>query len=799
MSISRLNRTASCFAIALVLGTGGAIVSPGISTEAAAAVVSRIQVTNNRRVDADTIRSFVTIQPGENFGAGDIDASVRQLFDTGLFSDVRIRQNGNVLVVEVLEASIVSDVTFTGNEKLTDAQLGAIAQTDLRKPYDAGTVDGDVAAIRNAYSSIGRAVTVTPNVRELADGGVAVDFQINEGDRTGVSSIEFVGNDAFGDRRLRSVISLKKSNPLSFLSRRDVYDPDRIGADEERLRRFYFNRGYADFQILATNAVLDPATNEYAVTFEVSEGQRYEFGEITIDSTVPGLDTSDLRRRLQTRTGNVYSADEVEETLIALSEEVANRGFAFAEVTPRGDRDFANRTIDVDYVIDEGARVFIERIEIRGNTRTRDFVIRREFDVSEGDAFNRTLIQKARRRLEDLGYFEKVEIRTVPGSDPDRVIVVVQVEDKSTGEFGVGAGYQTAGTGAASGRPSFDLSITERNLLGRGQFVKASVSGSTQDRTYAFSFTEPFFLGRRLAAGFDIAKEDETFDTYDSETFSGGVRLTAPLTERLSLTGFYSYSRQEYDVERGDDPLTAGVIETDACIAPTLICEDDAAFGGYVKSSLGYQLTYDALDNRRDPTSGFYADFRQEFAGVGGDANWLRSTASARYYRPLSEEFGIIGALKARGGNITSLDDELRSFDHFFVGPSILRGFESRTIGPRALNPDGSVSRSSIGGTNFVSGTAEVVFPMPLLPEELGLRGAVFADAASVWNYNGPTTVGGQTFSVIEDDFDLRASVGVSVLWSSPFGPLRLDYAEPVSKRDGDQEKNFNFGISSSF
>ena len=798
MSISRLNRTASSFALAAVLGLGAATASVGITTEAYAATVNRIQVSGNQRVDADTIRSFITIQPGQNFGSGDIDESVRQLFGTGLFADVRIRQSGNALVVEVIEASVVSNVTFTGNDKLTDAQLGVVAQTDRGEAYDPATVDGDVAAIRDAYSSIGRAVTVTPNVSQQGDGAIAVDFQINEGDRTGVSSIEFVGNDAFSDRRLRGVVSLKRSNPLSFLSRRDVYDPDRIGADEERLRRFYFNRGYADFQIVSTNAVLDPTTNEYAVTFEVSEGQRYTFGDITIDSTVRGLETETLRRRLRTRSGATYSADEVEETLIALSEEVANRGFAFAEVTPRGDRNFANQTIDVDYVIDEGARVFIERIEIRGNTRTRDFVIRREFDVSEGDAFNRTLIQKARRRLERLGYFEKVDIRTVPGSDPDRIVVVVQVEDKSTGEFGIGAGYETAGTGAASGRPSFDLSITERNLLGRGQFVKGSVSGSTQNRTYAFSFTEPFFLGRRIAAGFDIAKEEETFENYDSNTLTGGVRLTAPLTDSLSLTGFYSYSRQDYDIEFGDDPDTPGE-QTDFCLASTLICEDNARFGGYTKSSVGYQLTYNTLDNRRDPTKGFYADFRQEFAGVGGDANWLKSTASARYYRPLSEEFGIIGGVKVRGGNVTALDDELRSFDHFFVGPALLRGFESRTIGPRARDADGTISETSIGGTNFVAGTAEVVFPMPLLPEELGLRGAVFADAASTWDYNGPTTVGGNTFTVVEDDFDLRASVGVSVLWSSPFGPLRLDYAEPVSKRDGDQEKNFNFGISSSF
>ena len=784
---NRLNRTASAVAISLVLGGAASVIVPNLTPSAYAATVSRIVVQGNRRVDADTVRGFLTIRPGENFNAGDIDASIRQLFNTGLFADVRIRQEGGSLIVDVIEQSVVNQVLFRGNSKLKDSDLAQIAQTNPRSAYDAGTVAGDVTAIEEAYSRIGRGgATVTSSVEEIDEGRVNVTFDVNEGDRTKIDQIVFVGNTAFSDRRLRGVINTKRSNFLSFLNRRDVYDQDRSAFDEELLRRFYFNRGYADFQVVSTIADLDPNENAYTITVTVEEGERYDFGAINIDSTVPGLDADGLRRKLETREGNVYSAEEVEDSLIALSEEVASRGFAFAEVTPRGDRDFANRTIAVDYVIDQGPRVFIERIEIRGNTRTRDYVIRREFDVSEGDPFNRILVRRAQRRLEDLGYFETVDIRTIPGSEPDRIVLVVQVQDQSTGEFGVGAGYQQAGD-SGSGRPTFDLSITERNLLGRGQFVRGSVSGSTDDRKYAFSFTEPYFLGRRLAAGFDLSLDQAEFDDYDYEERQATVRLGAPLTENLRLTGFYSYKSEDYDIKDQDD-------------VSTVILRDARLSGGYITSSAGYVLTYDSLDDRADPRKGFFAEFRQEFAGIGGDAEWLKTTANARYYKPISEEFDIIGLVRAGAGNVTNFsDDSLRTFDHFFIGPSRLRGFESRGIGPRDGASGLNDTAGSLGGTNFVNASAEVSFPAPLIPEEVGIRGAVFADAASVWDYEGDTTIAGNDINVVNDDFDVRASVGVSVIWASPFGPLRLDYAEPVRKLDGDVEQNFNFGISSRF
>ena len=776
-------RTVSATTVALALGVAVPVALP---TVASAATVSSIVVQGNRRVEADTVRSFLTIRPGEDFSSSDIDESVRQLFGTGLFADVRVRQSGNQLIVDVIEESVVGNVSFIGNRKVQDGRLTAITQTAARDRFDPATVARDEQAIIDAYRAIGRTVTVTSETAATDDGRVDVTFRVDEGVRTRIAAINFVGNNAFSDRRLRNVINTRRSSPLAFFSRRDVYDENRIGADEETLRRFYFNRGYADFEIGSTIADFDETANEFTITITVNEGERYTFGDINIDSTVPGLDVEGLRRQITTRQGQVYSADEVEDTLIALSDTVANRGFAFAEVTPRGDRDFANRTISVDYLIDEGPRVFVDRIEIRGNSRTRDYVIRREFDISEGDAFNRIMIQRAKRRLERLDYFETVEIDTIQGSAPDRVVIVVRVEDKSTGEFGIGAGYSTGSGLDGGGRPSFDLSITERNLLGRGQFVRASVSGSASERKYALSFTEPYFLGRRIAAGFDLARDTGTYTGYDFEQRSGALRLSAPLTENLRITGFYAYRSEQYTV-------------TDPTLVNNAII-NDAALGDYVTSSVGYALNYSSFDDLRDPRSGFLAEFRQEFAGVGGDANWLKTTAKAAYVRTLNEEFDVVGTVSAAAGNIYNLGDRpLRTFDNFFNGPSRIRGFAPRGIGPRAAALDGV--GAGLGGTSVVNATAEVAFPLPVIPEEVGLRGAVFADAASVWDYGGDrdslTVVDGQT--VVNNDFDLRASVGVSLLWSSPFGPLRLDYAQPVRKVDGDEVQNFNFGISSSF
>ncbi|MCE7027332.1 outer membrane protein assembly factor BamA [Jiella avicenniae] len=779
-----------------------------------AATVNRIAVSGNSRVDAETVRGFIEIKPGQNVTEADQDAAVRRLYSTGLFSNVRISQSGGTLNIAVEENQIVNQVLFQGNSKIKDQQLNAAVQTTPRGPYSQATVDADVEAIKNAYVTIGRSdAVVTAQTQPIGQGRVNVIFNIQEGDRTKIASISFVGNNAFSDARLKQVISLRETGILSFIQRDDVYDPDRLQADEETVRRFYYNHGYADFRILSAVAELDPDQNSYYITFTVDEGERYTFGNVRIDSTIEGVDTEALYGELDTQPGDVYSAKEVENSLVNLTNALANKGFAFAQVTPRGDRDFTNHTIAIDYVIDQGPRVYVERIEIRGNTKTRDYVIRREFDLSEGDAFNQVLIQRAKQRLEDLKYFTTVKISTAPGSEPDRVIVLVDVSEKATGEISVGGGYTTSGD---SSGPVAEVGIQERNFLGRGQFIKVSAGLGTNSRSYNLSFTEPYFLGQRLAAGFDVYHTETSTDDYDVTRTGGDVRLSAPITDHLTATVAYNYKQESYGdntgrtvdnpafpadptapetidstcgdpnplgnlFDEGGNPLNAPSF-TDSPIINEAICAGD-----YRTSSLSYQFTYNTLDNNQDPRNGFIGSIGQEFAGLGGDAKYVKTTGKASYFNLLSEEWDVVGQLAGGAGNVTALGDDLRVFDNFFKGQDIVRGFDTRGIGPRQYDV-------AIGGENYANVSAEATFPIPGLNRDLGFRGAVFADAGSLWGseFEGQPGVEGT-------DFAIRASAGVGLIWASPFGPLRVNYAHPLAKEDFDDTQEFSFGFSSRF
>ncbi|KQT83443.1 outer membrane protein assembly factor BamA [Aurantimonas sp. Leaf443] len=814
---TKILRRMSALALSSTVATTAMVgVQFAVPELAQAAVVRSIQVSGNQRVEASTIRGFMQISPGQNVTEADQDEAVRRLFATGLFSDVRISQSGGTLTVQVDENQIVNQVLFQGNSKIKDEQLQAGVQTAPRGAFSKATVDADVQSIRDAYTSIGRSdAVVSSRTVPVGENRVNVVFDIQEGDRTGIETISFVGNNAFSDSRLKQVIALRESGLLSFIKRNDVYDESRLRADEETLRRFYFNRGYADFRIVSSVAELDEAQNAYFITVTVDEGERYAFGNVSIDSTVEGVDTATLQGEIETQSGDVYSAKKVEDTLVNLTNALANDGFAFAQVTPRGDRDFTNRTISVNYVIDQGPRAYVERIEIRGNTKTRDYVIRREFDVSEGDAFNQVLVQRAKQRLEDLGFFTKVSISTAPGAEPDRVIVIVDVEEKATGELSLGGGYTTGGE---SSGPVAEVGVTERNFLGRGQFIKVSAGFGQDTQSYNLSFTEPYFLGRRLAAGFDIYHTENTSGSYDIQRTGGDVRLAAPITEHLTAQVAYNYKQEKFGEDSGfgirdinglspsDDgyistlstcgnpnpvgnqfnPDGSGAtapLYTDSPIINQAICDSP-----YITSSVSYTLTYNTLDNNNDPRSGFLVQAGQEFAGVGGDANFIKTTGKASYFKLLNEEYDVIGQLSGGAGNVSELGgDGLRVFDNFFKGQDIVRGFEYKGIGPRQYGV-------AIGGTNYANASAEATFPLPVVSRDLGFRGAIFADAGSLWG----TDFAGEP-GVEGDDAALRASAGVGVIWASPFGPLRVNYAHPFMKEDYDETQEFSFGFSSRF
>jgi outer membrane protein insertion porin family len=790
-AVTKFLSAASAVAVSAALAVPGAAVLQFASVSMAeAAVVSSIDVRGNQRVDAETIRNYLSISPGRSFSNADIDEAVKRLFGTGLFSDVRINQVGSTLVVQVSEYQVVNQVLFQGNKKIKDAQLAGTVQLKPRGTFSPASLETDAEAIRAAYQRIGRNdATVTPKTIDLGDNRVNVVFEINEGDRTKIASINFTGNNAFSDRRLSDVIATKRSTILSFLLRDDIYDEERLRADEEALRRFYYNRGYADFQVVSAFGELNETTNEYTVSITVDEGERYTFGDVSVESSIAGVDGESLRPLVETSPGSVYSAKDVEDSIIALTEHVAGLGYAFAQVTPRGDRNFENRTISVVYTVDQGPRTYVERIEIRGNTRTRDYVIRREFDVSEGDAFNQVLIQRAKRRLEALNYFERVEIATAPGSEPDQVVLVVDVVEKSTGEFSIGAGYTTGGSTPG---PSIEGAITERNFLGRGQFIRLSAGGGKDSRDFMLSFTEPYFLGRRIAAGFDIFRQTRRYDDYESELTGATVRFGLPITESISTQLAYNFTQEEYEFRESCDENEDGVISPGECDV-SLAIQDGVENSPWNKSSVSGGLVYNTIDDVKNPHAGIYANFTTEVAGLGGDAEYVKVTGRGSYYHTLSEEMDIVGLLSAGGGHITGFGSEsdLRIFDHFKSNDRIIRGFEYDGIGPFDAE-----TKDHLGGTTYFNASAEAQFPVPVIPESFGLRGAVFADAATLYGNDIAERDG---LTVAGTDMEWRASVGAGLIWASPFGPLRIDYAVPVVKEDNDEEQNFNFGISTRF
>ncbi|WP_238858293.1 outer membrane protein assembly factor BamA [Faunimonas pinastri] len=748
----------------------------GTASTAQAATVSRIVVNGNRRVDAETVRAYLQIQPGKNFGPSDVDQSLKTLFDTGLFSDVKINQSGGALVVSVVENPTINQIAFEGNKKYKDEQLNTVIESKPHAVFTQAKVQGDVQKILELYRRAGRFEgSVDPKIINLSENRVNLVFEINEGPKTGVSSINFIGNKIYGNAKLRSVISTRQSGILSFIRSSDVYDPDRLNQDSDKLRQFYTSHGYADFQVVSSVADLDRERNAFFITFTVDEGQRYRFGNIGVESTIPDVQTASLQRAIIPHQGDVYSSKDVQDSLEAITLKLAESGYAFAQVRPQIDRNPETKTIGVTFIVDEGARAYVQRIDIHGNTRTRDYVIRREFNISEGDAYNRILIDRAERKLKNLGYFKSVKVTSHPGDTADRVIVDVAVEEQPTGELSFGAGYSTS-DGIIG-----DVSVSEKNFLGRGYLVKAGIGGGSSTRTYEFGFTDPYFLGRHISAGFDVFRREydsNDYRSYDYKETGGNLTFGLPVTDNFTVQLGYQIEKQEISVD--DSDCSDGNVSLAIC----------QARGDAWISSVNYSLIYNTIDDIRDPHKGVYAKFTQEFAGVGGDVQFLRSTGQATYYRQLLEDADAVGFIKVQGGNITGLGDDVRLLDSFFKGGETIRGFESSGIGPRDHNTD-----DALGSKNFVAGTAEVDFPIPGLPRDLGFKAGLFVDAGTAWGTDADVASGDK----IDDENTIRSSVGGSIIWASPLGPLRADFAYATTKADSDKTQVFRIGGGTQF
>ncbi len=527
--------------VGIVVGTGIAgVASSGV---AAAQSANSIEVRGNRRVETSTVQSYFKPGPGGRMTAEQENEGLKALIATGLFEDVQTSHSGGRLVITVIENPVINRIAFEGNKKAKDEQLKAEIQSKPRGTLSRPAVQADVQRIIEIYHRSGRFdVRVDPKIIVLPNNRVDLVFEINEGQKTGVKLINFVGAHAYSNGRLRDVIKTSESNWLSFLQTTDIYDPDRVEADRDLLRRFYLKHGFADVRIVAAVGEYDPAKKGFVVTFTIDEGAQYRIGTVDVVSNVRAINPASLRGSLKLGAGNVYNADLVERSVEAMTIEAAKHGYAFANVRPRGDRDFQRKVINITFVVEEGTRAYIERINIRGNTRTRDYVIRREFDIGEGDAYNRALIDRAERRLKNLNYFKTVKITNEPGSAPDRVVVNVTVEEMSTGEFSIAGGYSTSDGFIA------EASVADRNLMGKGQFAKASVSFGQYTRGFNLTFVEPYLLGYRMAGGIDIFARQSlatSYVSYNTETIGTNLRLGFALSEELSLQPHYSIYRQE--------------------------------------------------------------------------------------------------------------------------------------------------------------------------------------------------------------------------------------------------------------
>jgi outer membrane protein insertion porin family len=761
-----------------------------------------ISVEGNRRVEADTIRSYF-----HGGSAQDIDEALKALYATGLFADVRINRAGNRLVVSVSENPVINRVAFEGNKKAKDEQLKTEVQSKPRGTLSKPTVQADVQRIIEIYRRTGRFdVRVEPKYIELPNNRVDLVFEISEGDKTGVKDIQFVGVHAFSQGRLRDIVKTSESNWLSFLQTTDIYDADRVEADRDLLRRFYLKNGYADVRIVSAVGEYDPAKKGFTVVFTIDEGAQYKVASVDVVSNVRAIDPATLRGSLKLSAGSVYNADLVEKTVEIMTIEAAKRGYAFATVRPRGDRNYENKSISLVFVLEEGVRAYIERINIRGNTRTRDYVIRREFDVGEGDAYNRALIDRAERRLKNLNFFKTVKITNEPGSAPDRVVINVDVEEQPTGEFSIAGGYSTSDGFIA------ELSVADRNLMGRGQYAKASVTYGQRTRGLDLSFVEPYLLGYRMAGGIDLfARQNyaSNYVSYDTKTYGTNLRLGFALTEELSFAPRYSIYRQEItlpDVYNNCRTSANALVNGGTGVNPTseannpfntynstnmncyadgeasMAVRKELAAGPVVTSLVGYSLAYNTLDNNKVPTSGMLAEFKQDIAGVGGDVNFVRSSIDTRnYYEVFSD---VVSVLHLQGGHIAGWGSkDLRMLDHFQMGPNLVRGFSPSGIGPRDLTS--GTTNDALGGSMYWGASVEAQTPLYFLPKEIGIKVAVFADAGSLWGYKGPTSwnVTGENLNVGLDGVSkIRSSVGVGFIWDSPLGPLRFDLAYPLKK-----------------
>jgi outer membrane protein insertion porin family len=747
----------------LMLGAGAMMpAASAFAQSAAAGRIGEIVVDGAQRIDASTVRSYLLIQEGEPFDPDRLDRSLKSLFATGLFADVTFRREGQTLVVNVVENPIINRIAFEGNRRLDDEALNAEVTLKPRVIYTRTKVQSDVNRILTLYRRSGRfSATVEPKVIQLPQNRVDLAFEINEGPVTRVENIRFIGNQTYSDSKLREAIRTKESRWYRFLSSDDTYDPDRLTLDRELLRRYYLRQGYADFRVVSAVAELTPDQSAFYITFTVDEGNPYTYGDINVAAKLRDLKPEQLEDKIELKKGKRYDADAVEKTVDRLTDAVGELGYAFVEVRPRIERDRENRKINIAFEVEEGPRVFVERIDIRGNVRTVDNVVRREFRVVEGDAFNSAKLRRSRQRLQDLDFFKTVNVERVPGSAPDKTIITVDVEEKSTGALTFGVGYSTTAGGL------LDVGLRERNVLGRGYDVRLNGRLSQRRSQVDLSLTDPYFLDREIAAGVDLFRTETDFQrrsSFDEVELGMALRAGYPITEELRQSWRYMIRQTE--------------IQNVSSAASTLIREQE---GKSLLSQVTHSLIYDRRDSRITPRDGYFVRATNDVAGLGGDIRLLRNRLDGGQYFPFEGDYVL--ALTGGAGYVFGLGEDVPIFERFFVGGDNLRGFETAGAGPRDIS-----TADALGGEWMYNGTAQVSFPIGL-PTELGLRAHVFTDVGSA---------GGVSPSQpnVRDTGAPRVSAGVGLEWATAFGLIVIDLGLPIIEEEFDKTEIFrlNFG-----
>ncbi|WP_298259683.1 outer membrane protein assembly factor BamA [Bradyrhizobium sp.] len=740
-----------------------------------------IVVEGNKRVEAATVRSYFRSDANGRYDEAARDAGLKALIETRLFDRVSVDRSGEKLIVHLHEAPILGKVAFEGNKRVKDTDLTPVIESKPRGSLQPAVVQSDVNKIVEAYKHLGRDdVSVKPVTIDRGNDRVDLVFEVTEGAKTPVKEINFVGNTAFGKRQLRAVIKTSQNNFLSFITGGDVYDPDIVNNDRELLRKYYRSKGYADAEVPAVKAEYDPAAKGFALTYTIEEGQAYRFGDVSVDSHIEGLDARKLRRLLTVQSGATFDGSALDRNNEKISTELAKLGYPFSRVQARTTRNGDGKRIDIAFTIDQGPRAYIERLDIHGNIKTRDYVIRREFDVREGDAFNKGLIDRAERRLKNLDYFKTVKITTRQGSTPDRVILDVDLQEKDTGDFSIAGGYSTTDGWLA------ELKLGDRNFGGTGLALNSAFSYGQYGRGFDVSATDPGFFGNRASAGIDLSAKQTDFSPYQSYgtlNYGATMLVGTPISEELGMQFRYSIARQDVTL----DPASLAV-------PPSIVVQQAAASGPQWVSSVGDTATYSTVDNPKAPTDGFTSQLRQDLAGLGGDVRFLRTTEDFHYYHALNDD--VVALARAQGGYITGWGgSQVPLIDNFFGGPSLVRGFAPNGFGPRDLTP--GTTMDNVGGSMYWATSAELQSNVPGLPSEYGLKAIAFVDSGSVFRYSGPTTFPGSTQSLqLANANVVRSSVGVGMTWASPFGPLNVTYAVPITKASYDVMQPLGFTAS---